>query len=106
MMRTLGGPLAEVADVSAVPFPSPSFHRTAREMQPELVVVDVTYLMEERVRPLMLRWFSQPPSVVVFTSEGGGGWVDDLRRRRSDRLASGTPEELLSLLGRPALRAV
>ena len=106
MMRTLGGPLSELAEVSAVPFPSPSFDKTAREAKPELVVVDVTYLSEERVRPLMLRRFGDPPSVVVFTSESGGGWVDDLPRGRSDHLASHAPSALLALLGRPALHAV
>lgn len=105
MMRSLEGPLSDSADVSAVPFPSPAFYETARSIAPDLVVVDVTYLAEERVRPLMLRWFANPPAVIVFASEAGGGWVDDLIRGRSDHLESSAPDKLFGLL-QPRLRLV
>lgn len=106
MMRTLEGPLSDAAQVSAVPFPSTAFDRAADEMRPHLVVVDVTYLSEDRVRPLMMERFAEIGSVLVFTSEGGGGWMDDLGARVSGPLESHSPEALLSLIAPPALSVV
>lgn len=106
MMRTLEGPLSDAAQVSAVPFPSAAFDRAADEMRPNLVVVDVTYLSEDRVRPLMMERFAEIGSVLVFTSEGGGGWMDDLGARVSGPLESHSPDLLLSLIAPPALSVV
>jgi hypothetical protein len=106
LMRALEGPLSECATVSAVPFPSASFDRVAREIQPHLVVVDVTYLSEARVRPLMMHLFKDTAAVLVFTSESGGGWVDDLGRGRSGALESDGATALLSLIPVPVLRLV
>jgi hypothetical protein len=106
MMRTLEGPLSDAAQVSAVPFPSAAFERAADEMRPHLVVVDVTYLSEDRVRPPMMERFAGVGSVLVFTSEGGGGWMDDLGARVSGPLESNSPDALLSLIAQPTLSVV
>lgn len=106
MMRTLEGPLSDAAQVSAVPFPSAAFERAAEEVRPHLVVIDVTYLSENRVRPLMMERFADVGSVLVFTSEGGGGWLDDLGARVSGPLESHSPDVLLSLIAPPTLSVV
>jgi hypothetical protein len=106
MMRTLEGPLSDAAQVSAVPFPSAAFERAAEEVRPHLVVIDVTYLSEDRVRPLMMERFADVGSVLVFTSEGGGGWMDDLGARVSGPLDSHSPDALLSLIAPPTLSVV
>ena len=106
MMRTLEGPLSDRAEVSAAPFPSEAFERLADELRPHLVVVDVTYLREELVRPRFMDRFAKSGSVLVFTSESGGGWVDDLRTQRSSPLESHAPDALLALVRPPALTLV
>jgi hypothetical protein len=106
MMRTLEGPLSDAAQVSAVPFPSAAFERAADEMCPHLVVIDVTYLSEDRVRPLMMERFAEVGSVLVFTSEGGGGWMDDLGARVSGPLESHSADALLTLIAPPTLSVV
>jgi hypothetical protein len=106
MMRTLEGPLSDAAQVSAVPFPSTAFERAAEEMRPHLVVIDVTYLSEDRVRPLMMERFADVGAVLVFTSEGGGGWMDDLGARVSGPLESHSADALLSLIAPPTLSVV
>lgn len=106
MMRTLEGPLSDAAHVSAVPFPSAAFDRVADELRPHLVVVDVTYLSEERVRPLMMERFAELGAVLVFTSEAGGGWMDDLGGRVSGPIESHAADVLLSLVAPPALSVV
>ncbi len=106
MVRTLEGPLSDAAQVSAVPFPSVEFDRAAEEMRPHLVVVDVTYLSEDRVRPLMMERFADVGSVLVFTSENGGGWMDDLGARVSGPLESHSADALLSLIAQPTLSVV
>lgn len=106
MMRALEGPLSDSATVSTVPFPGTAFERAARDVRPHLVVVDVTYLAEDRVRPLMMNAFADTAAVLVFTSESGGGWVDDLGTGCSGPLDSHAPGVLLSLIAPPALRLV
>jgi len=44
--------------IISVPFPGSSFNRAAEEFDPDLVVVDVTYLDEIVVRPLITHRFS------------------------------------------------
>src|SRR4051794_26947879 len=78
MTRALEGPLALRMDVAAVAFPGDAFEAAAAELQPCLVVVDVTYLDEARVRPLMIDRFSRKGPVLVFVSESGRAWSDDL----------------------------
>jgi hypothetical protein len=106
MMQALQGRLAEELEVSAVPFPGPAFERAVTDIQPGLVVVDVTYLDEGRVRPLMMNRFAQFGSVLVFASESGGGWMDDLGQGRSGPLDEVNPATLLALVPQPALSVV
>jgi hypothetical protein len=105
-MRLLEGPLSERAVVSAVPFPSPQFDRTLTTVEPDLVVVDVTYLREERIRPELLHRLADKQIVVVFVSEAGGGWVDDLRAERSWPIDDAGADALLRLIEPPPLRLV
>lgn len=106
MLKMLETPLATRAEVSAVPFPSPAFERVAREMRPHLVIVDVTYLSEERVRPPMMERFQEYGSVLVFICETGAIWMDDLRTGCSGPLEGHGPDELLALVSVPSLRLV
>lgn len=106
MMRTLEGPLGEIAQVSAVPFPSEAFDRVAGELRPHLVVVDVTYLNESRVRPLMMDQFAGSDAVLVFVSESGGGWMDDLGNRCSGPIEAHDPQVLRALIAPPPLSVV
>ena len=68
MMRALEGPLAESLEVSAVPFPGTAFDRAVTSVRPDLVVVDVTYLDERRVRPLLMERFRQLGSAAGWTT--------------------------------------
>ena len=106
MMITLDGPLGEIAQVSAVPFPSEAFDRVAAEVRPHLVGVDVTYLNESRVRPLMMDRFAASNTVLVFVSESGGGWMDDLGSRCSGPIEAHDPQVLRALIAPPSLSVV
>jgi hypothetical protein len=106
MMRTLEGPLCNHLEVSAVPFPGDAFEAAAAELRPCLVVVDVTYLDEARVRPLMIDRFTHLGSVVVFASESGHTWSDDLDSGVSGPLGRCTADALLALVARPTLTVV
>jgi hypothetical protein len=105
-MRLLEGPLSERAVVSAVPFPSPQFDRTLANVSPDLLVVDVTYLREERIRPELLHRLAGKRVALVFVSDAGGGWVDDLRTQRSWPIDDTSAEALLRLIDSPPLRLV
>jgi hypothetical protein len=106
MLTSLEGRLSAEAEVSAVPFPGVAFDRAVVDIQPRLVVIDVTYLDEGRVRPVMIDRFRQFGSVLVFVSEAGGGWVDDLGTGRSGYIEDASPAGLLALLSPPALSVV
>ena len=106
MMDVLSGPLSDVADVSAVPFPGDAFEQAADEFGAALVLVDVTYLDEALVRPLMLQRFAGSCAVLVFVSEQGTAWFDDLGTSISGRMDHADAESLVGLIHRPALRLV
>jgi len=101
MMRMLDGPLSESLEVSAVPFPGDGFDRAVTDIQPRLVVVDVTYLDEARVRPLMMNRFTAFGSVLVFASWGGGAWYDDLSTGVSGPLEELSATAMLALVAPP-----
>lgn len=105
-MRMLGGALGEECEVSAVPFPSPAFDRAVETFSPDVVIVDVTYLDESRVRPLILDRFEGQAVAVLFRTETGWGWLDDLRTRRSGPFGDPGPEAIRSLCARPSLKLV
>jgi hypothetical protein len=105
-MRALEGPLSDAAAVSAVPFPSAAFDTLLEEMQPQLVVVDVTYLDEARVRPMLMTRLAGGAVALAFVAEAGYGWYDDLDSGVSGPMADVTPESLLALVARPALEVV
>src|SRR6478736_1753644 len=86
MMDVLSGPLSDFADVSAVPFPGDAFEQAADEFGADLVLIDVTYLDEGLVRPMMLARFEDGRPVLAFVSERGAVWYDDLRTKVSGRL--------------------
>jgi hypothetical protein len=106
MMDVLSGPLSDYAEVSAVPFPGDAFEIAADEYCADLVLVDVTYLDEALVRPMMLRRFDEGRPVIAFVSEQGAVWYDDLRTKVSGRLEEADAHRLMSLIGRPPLMLV
>jgi hypothetical protein len=106
MLDLLHEPLALAADVSCTPFPSVFFDALSRDVRPDLVVVDVTYLDENRVRPEMIERFADSGCLLVFTTATGYAWMDDLGHGRSDYLPDATPETLMGLVQRPRLQVV
>ena len=70
--------LASVAEVNAVAFPGDEFDVACDSFYPDLVVVDVTYLAVNVVRPLILTRFSGSDARVVFFSDAGSGWLDEM----------------------------
>jgi chemotaxis response regulator CheB len=70
--------LAHVAEVNAVAFPSEEFDLACESFYPDVVVVDVTYLAVNVVRPLILTRFSGSDATVVFFSDAGSGWLDEM----------------------------
>jgi hypothetical protein len=106
MMRALGGPLSDSMEVSAVQFPSEDFDRIVDEVQPCLVVVDVTYLDEARVRPVLMERLASLGPVLAFVSETGTGWVDDLGSACSGPLEEIDGAALLALVRSPSLTVV
>ena len=101
-----GGTAGLRMDVAAVAFPGDAFEAAASELRPCLVVVDVTYLDEARVRPLMIDRFSRKGPVLVFVSESGHAWSDDLESGCSGPMETFTVAALLALVARPALTLV
>lgn len=106
MMRTLEGPLSDVAEVSAVAFPSPNFERVAGAAQPQLVVVDVTFLDESKVRPLMMSIFEPQSPMLAFVAQSGYGWLDDLGAHVSGPIEDASARALMRLVARPSLTVV
>jgi hypothetical protein len=92
------------AQVLSVPFPGASFDRAVEEFDADLVVVDVTYLDESRVRPLILSRFVHTKPVVVFVSDGGGAWMHDLAAGRSLPLRDPSISGLVALASASPLR--
>lgn len=81
--------MARVAEVRSVPFPGDSFDRAVDEGA-DVVVVDLTYLDESLVRPLITRRFTDTDAVVVFVAAAGPTRIDDLVA-----LAAGNPLRLV-----------
>ncbi len=90
----------------SVPFPGASFDRAAEEFDADLVVVDVTYLDESLVRPLITRRFLGGLPAIVFLSSAGEAWLDDLRTQRSGRLDDSSISGLVALASGSPLKLV
>jgi hypothetical protein len=95
-------PMREVADVSAVPFPGRQFDRAAESNIYDLVVVDVTYLDQSVVRPLISRRFLGR-TMVAYLTQTGGAWLDDLRSGSTSQLPEPVMPRLVSLAAGSAL---
>jgi hypothetical protein len=102
--RALEASLSALGELVVVPFPGSAFDRAATEYAADLVVVDVTYLDDARVRPLILHRFETIRPVVVFVSETGEGWWDDLQAGTSGRMTATDPEAICALVTGPTLR--
>jgi hypothetical protein len=96
--------LQESAQVLSVPFPGSAFDRAVEEFDADMVVVDVTYLDELRVRPLILSRFVQTKPVVVFMSDGGSARMHDLATGRSFPLRDPSISGLVALASASPLR--
>jgi hypothetical protein len=96
----------EVADVVSVPFPGSSFDRAAEEFDPDLVVVDTTYLDDMVVRPLISRRFHGSKSVVVYLSESGQASSDGRVIEAAAGMTDGTIGRLVGLLSSSPLSLV
>jgi hypothetical protein len=105
-LNALEPALRETAEVLSVPFPGAAFDRAAEEFDADLVVVDVTYLDESLVRPLITRRFVRTTPTVVFVSEDGEAWLDDLRTRQSRRLVDSGVQALVALASGSPLKLV
>jgi pilus assembly protein Flp/PilA len=95
-LDALGPALADVADIESVPFPGAAFEEAAVESSYDLVVVDVTYLDEGRVRPLIHRHFAGHPAV-AYVSATGPTRLHDLSKGESWELEEPSVPGLVAL---------
>jgi chemotaxis response regulator CheB len=93
--------LARVAEVEAVAFPGEDFDRACDSFYPDVVVVDVTYLAVNVVRPLILTRFSGSEASIVFVSDAGSGWLDEMGTLSSRPLATVGIGTLIDLVREP-----
>jgi len=105
-LRALETVFDSVAEVISVPFPGSSFNRAAEEFDPDLVVVDVTYLDEIVVRPLITHRFFESKSVVVYLSESGQASSDSLMDEEVCGVTDGTISRLVALVSGSPLKLV
>lgn len=106
MLSALEPAFREVAEVSSVPFPGVSFDNAAEELDPDLVVVDVTYLDESVVRPLITHRFAACKPMVVYLSDQRQAWIDDLGSIESGPLEDASVAGLTRLASGSGLRVV
>ena len=93
--------LGHVAEVKAVAFPGEEFDLACESFYPDVVVVDVTYLAVNVVRPLILTRFSGSEATVVFFSDAGTGWLDEMRTLSSRPLQTVGIGTLIDLVRGP-----
>jgi hypothetical protein len=105
-MSVLEGPLSDVAEVSAVPFPGAAFDDAADDLHPDLVIVDITYLDEAVVRPLITHRLAHTNATVVYLSDTGPTWFDDLGAVVSGPLENANTDTLIQLVSGPTLRLI
>ena len=106
MLSALEPAFKKVAEVSSVPFPGVAFDNAAEDFDPDLVVVDVTYLDESVVRPLITHRFLGSKSVVVYVSEGRETPAGDLDMGSAELVGDGLIDRLVALVSGPPLKLV
>jgi len=106
MLNALEPAFRRVAEVSSVPFPGASFDSAAESFDPDLVVVDVTYLDENIVRPLITHRFVACTPMVVYLSDQRQAWLDDLASIDSGPLEDASVASLVRLVSGSGLRVV
>src|SRR5437899_1406515 len=106
MLSALEPALSGAAEVVSVPFPGSSFDAAAEQFDPDLVVVDVTYLDESVVRPLITHRFAACTSMVVYLSDQRQAWIDDLASVESGPLEDSSVRGLTRLVSGSGLRVV
>ena len=105
MLSALEPAFSDVAEVASVAFPGGEFDDAAEEFDPDLVVVDVTYLDESVVRPLITRRFAERGPKIVYRSDRRQAWVDDLRSIDSRPLSDASIAGLVRLASGSELRS-
>jgi hypothetical protein len=105
-LNALEPALRETAEVLSVPFPGASFDRAVEEFDADMVVVDVTYLDESRVRPLIVSRFLSSQPVLVFLADGDEAWLHDIRAQKSLPLKDSSISGLVALASASPLRLV
>jgi len=106
MLSALEPALGQVSEVASVPFPGASFDRAAEGFDPDLVVVDVTYLDESVVRPLITHRFPGSKSVVVYVSDGREIFVGEQGNSAPQPTEHGLIERLVTLAAGSPLKLV
>lgn len=81
-----------------MPFPGTDFDWAAEEFDPDVVVVDVTYLDVSIVRPLMTQRLASCKPLVVYVADGHQGLYDNLRWQITGTLDDSTVAGLLALV--------
>jgi hypothetical protein len=97
MLSGLEPALARVAEVVSVPFPGTAFDRAAEEFDPDMVVVNVTYLDQAVIQPLIANRFASAKPVVAYLSDQRDIWIDDLQGASFARLDDSSLNGLVTL---------
>jgi hypothetical protein len=105
MLSVLEPAFSNVAEVASVAFPGAEFDDAAEGFDPDLVVVDVTYLDESVVRPLITHRFAERGPKIVYLSDWRQAWVDDLGSIDSRPLSDASIAGLVRLASGSELRS-
>jgi hypothetical protein len=105
-LNALEPALRKSAQVLSVPFPGASFDRAVEEFDADMVVVDVTYLDEARVRPLIASRFASSQPILIFVADGAGAWMHDFQAEQSIPLKDSSISGLVALASASPLRLV
>jgi hypothetical protein len=106
MLSALEPAFSKVAEVVCVPFPGSSFDRAAEGFDPDLVVVDVTYLDEAVAGPLISHRFHGSKSVVVHVAEGRESSPGEAHESSVLPMADSTIDRLVALVSSSPLKLV
>ena len=95
--------MREVAEVLAVPFPGAQFDSAVEATPFDLVVVDVTYLDQSVVRPLISRRL-HGRTTVAYLSPTRGAWLDDLHTGSTSLVSEPVVPRLVAMAAGPDAR--